>query len=162
MENAKDTFYITLRNRLVTVNPQRVAMLRGVERPGILVEEAEAPVAQLPGDVFVLRWTALEADLQLPAVMIGMLCEVLYATSGTANNAGLDRGRALAEMDAELLAMVTPASVQKMNYSVTPAVAMDTMVFWSEPVFMPVTTLRDRLTRVAKITVWAYQEQGEL
>ncbi len=162
MENAKDTFYITLRNRLAAVNPQRVMVLRGVQRPGILVEEAEAPAAQLPGDVFVLRWTAMSADTQFPAAMMEMMCEVLYATSGTINNAGLDRGRLLADMDAELLAMLSPNSVQKMNYSVTPAAAMNTKVFWSEPAFQPATTLRDRLTRIAKVTVWAYQEQGEL
>jgi len=46
MENAKDTFYITLRNRLTSVNPNRTMLLRAVRRPGILVEEAEAPVAE--------------------------------------------------------------------------------------------------------------------
>ena len=59
MENAKDTFYVTLRNRLAVFNPNRVIMLRGVRRPGILMEEAETTIAQMPADVFVLRWAAL-------------------------------------------------------------------------------------------------------
>ena len=35
-------------------------------------------------------------------------------------------------------------------------------VFWTAANFMPVAPLRDRLTRCAKVTVFAYQEQGEL
>src|ERR1700748_2397018 len=161
MENAKDTFYVTLRNRLATVNPQRVVLVRGVQRPGILVEEAEGVVSQMPADTFVLRWTDLDVDIQLPSVLAKMTCEFHYTTSGTQTHAGLDRGRALEEMDAELLTMLSPASSQKMNYAQTPATAMETIVFWTAPEFMPMTTLRDRLTRVTKVTVFAFQEQGE-
>jgi hypothetical protein len=35
------------------------------------------------------------------------------------------------------------------------------MVFWSEPAFTPIVTLRDRLSRTAKVTVFAFQELGE-
>jgi hypothetical protein len=162
MENAKDTFYVTLRNRLATVNPQRVMILRGLQRPGILVEEAEAVVPQMQADAFVLRWTDLNVDTQLPSVLAQMTCEFHYTTGGTQTNTGLDRGRALTEMDAELLAVLSPNSAQKMNYMQTPAAAMETVVFWTEPTFMPLTTSRDRLTRVAKVAVFAFQEQGEL
>jgi hypothetical protein len=162
MENAKDTFYVTLRNRLATLNPQRLMILRGVQRPGIMLEEAEAVVPRMQADAFVLRWTDLDVDTQLPSSLARMTCEFHYSTGGTQPNAGLDRGRALSEMDAELLAMLSPNSTQKMNYTHTPAVAMETMVFWTEPLFMPLSTLRDRLTRVAKVTVFAFQEQGEL
>ena len=62
MQNAKDSFYMALRNRLAVLNPERTILLRGAVRPGILVEEAEAPFNQLPGDVFVLRWEAMGAD----------------------------------------------------------------------------------------------------
>ena len=34
MQNAKDTFYMTLRDRLAAVNPARTMVLRGVTRPG--------------------------------------------------------------------------------------------------------------------------------
>lgn len=162
MENAKDTFYVTLRNRLTTANPQRVMVLRGVQRPGILVEEAEAVVPQMQADAFVLRWTGLTVDTQLPSALAQMTCEIHYTTSGTQTNTGLDRGRALAEMDAELLAMLSPHSAQKMNYTQTPSSVMATTVFWTAPEFTALTTLRDRLTRIAKVTVFAFQEQGEL
>jgi len=56
MQNAKDSFYMALRTRLAAINPERTILLRGAVRPGILVEEAEAPFSQLPNDVFVLRW----------------------------------------------------------------------------------------------------------
>lgn len=55
MQNAKDSFYMALRTRLATINPERTVLLRGTVRPGILVEEAEAPFNQLPNDVFILR-----------------------------------------------------------------------------------------------------------
>jgi hypothetical protein len=95
-------------------------------------------------------------------MLAAMTCELHYTTGGTQTNVGLDRGRALAEMDAELLAMLSPNCAQKMNYTQNPAAAMETRVFWTEPEFVPTTSLRDRLTRVAKVTVFAFQEQGEL
>jgi hypothetical protein len=161
MQNAKDTFYITLRGRLATVNPARTMTLRAVTRPGILVEEAEAPAPQPVLDAFALRWTGLEADLQLSAILAQMTCEIQYCTAGTQLNAGLDRGRALEEMDYEVLKLLYPYSAQKMNYAQNPAAAMETMVFWSEPEFGPAVTVRDRLSRTVKVRVFAFQEQGE-
>jgi hypothetical protein len=161
MQNAKDTFYITLRGRLATVNPARTMTLRAVTRPGILVEEAEAPAPQTVLDAFALRWTGLEADLQLSAILAQMTCEIQYCTAGTQLNAGLDRGRALEEMDYEVLKLLYPYSAQKMNYAQNPAAAMETMVFWSEPEFGPAVTVRDRLSRTVKVRVFAFQEQGE-
>ena len=52
MQNAKDSFYMALRTRLASINPERTVLLRGTVRPAILVEEAEAPFSQLPSDVF--------------------------------------------------------------------------------------------------------------
>lgn len=162
MQNAKDTFYITLRNRLVSVNPERTMTQRGVVRPGILVEEAEMPSAQLPLDVFVLRWTTLATDAQLPSVLASMTCEIHYATAGTQDNMGLDRGRTLEAMDDELLRMVCPASTVKMNFAQTPTAQMGTNVFWTEPVFGAEATTRERVGRVATVVVFAFQEQGEI
>ncbi|MFZ0662488.1 MAG: hypothetical protein WAM66_07345 [Acidobacteriaceae bacterium] len=162
MQNAKDTFYITLRNRLVAVNPERTMTLRGVVRPGILVEDAEGPAAQLPLDVFVLRWTKLAADPELPAILAGMTCEIHYATAGTQNNLGLDRGRALEAMDDELLRILCPASAVKMNYTQTPAAEMSTNIFWSQALFAAEGTIRERVGRLATVEVFAFQEQGEL
>ena len=65
MQNAKDSFYMALRTRLAALNPERTILLRGAVRPGILVEEAEAPFASCPSDVFVLRWLGLGVDMDL-------------------------------------------------------------------------------------------------
>src|ERR1700722_15365825 len=132
MQNAKDTFYITLRGRLATVNPARTMTLRAVTRPGILVEEGQTPAPQTVLGAFPLRWAGVEADLQLSAILAQMTCEIQYCTAGTQLNAGLDRGRALEEMDYEVLTLLYPYSAQKMNYAENPAAAMETMVFWSE------------------------------
>jgi hypothetical protein len=161
MQNAKDSFYVALRTRLVAINPERTILLRSAVRPGILVEEAEAPFAQLPTDVFVLRWLGLAVDQDLPAAMVAEECEVLYATLGTQSFGGLDRGRALTEMDLELTEMLAPYWTPKLNYTATPAAAMLTNVFWDEPVFGAVTVLRDRLSRVARVVVYSYAEPGE-
>lgn len=161
MQNAKDSFYMALRARLVTINPERTILLRGAVRPGILVEEAEAPVSQLPSDVFVLRWTGLAADLDLASTMAAEQCDITYQTCGTQSFGGLDRGRALSAMDEELTAMLQPFYTPKLNYAATPAAAMLTQVFWDEPVFGPAASNRDRLARSASVMVYSYQEQGE-
>jgi hypothetical protein len=161
MQNAKDSFYMALRTRLATINPERTILIRGSVRPGILVEEAEAPFSQIPSDVFVLRWLGLGADLDLASTMAAEECEIVYQTFGSQSFGGLDRGRLLSEMDEELLAMLQPFYTPKLNYTATPPSAMLTRVFWDEPAFTPLVTLRDKLSRSAKVMVYSYQEQGE-
>jgi hypothetical protein len=161
MQNAKDSFYMALRTRLTTINPERTFLLRGAVRPGILVEEAEAPFSQPPNDVFILRWLALGVDTDLGSTMAAEECEIAYQTCGTQSFGGLDRGRSLSEMDEELIAMLHPFYTPKLNYTATPPAAMLTQVFWDEPGFGPAVVQRDRLSRSAKVMVYSYQEQGE-
>jgi hypothetical protein len=161
MQNAKDSFYAALRSRLTTLNPERTILLRGAVRPGILVEEAEAPFSQLPNDVFVLRWLGLGTDVDLASTLAAEECEVMYQTCGTQSFGGLDRGRALSAMDEELVAMLQPYYTPKMSYTTQPPATMLTKVFWDEAVFTPVGVQRDRLSRSAKVLVYSYQEQGE-
>ena len=161
MQNAKDSFYMALRTRLTAINPERTILLRGALRPGILVEEAEAPFNQPLNDVFILRWLGLAADMDLASTMAAEQCEVNYQTCGTQSFGGLDRGRALSEMDEELIAMLQPFYTPKLNYAAAPPTSMLTQVFWDEPVFAPITIQRDRLGRTAIVMVYSYQEQGE-
>ena len=161
MQNAKASFYMALRTRLCAVNPERTCLLRGALRPGILVEEAEAPFSQLPNDIFLLRWTTMGADVNLASILVAAQCEVLYSTCGTRSFGGLDRGRALAKMDEELLAILQPFSTAKLNYQATPPAAMLTQVFWDEPVFAPAVSQRDLLSRTVAVTVYSYQDPGE-
>jgi hypothetical protein len=161
MQNAKDSFYMALRTRLVAINPQRTILLRGTIRPGILVEEAEAPFNQLPNDVFILRWMGLGVDVDLESTMTGEECEIVYQTCGTQSYGGLDRGRLLSEMDKELISILAPHHTPKINYTVTPPAAMLTQVFWDEPGFGQLVVQRDRLSRSGKVIIYSYQEQGE-
>lgn len=161
MQNAKDSFYMALRTRMSAVNPARTVLIRGSIRPGILVEEAEAPFTQIPADVFVLRWVGAGVEADLPLEMVAADCEISYQTLGTQAFGGLDRGRMLTEMDKELLAIVAPFQSPKCDYSVVPEVAMLTNVFWDEPVFGPVVTQRDQLCRTVRVRVYSYQEEGE-
>jgi hypothetical protein len=161
MQNAKDSFYVALRTRLVAINPERTLLLRGAVRPGILVEEAEAPFNPLPNDVFILRWLGLGTDMNLASTLAAQECEVLYQTCGTQSFGGLDRGRALSQMDEEVLAMISPFCTPKLNYTATPPASMLTQVFWDEPSFTSITVSRDKLRRSARVTIYSYQEQGE-
>ena len=161
MQNAKDSFYMALRGRLAAINPERTILLRGTLRPGILVEEAEAPFSQLPNDIFILRWAGLALDMNLGSAMVAAECEIIYQTCGSQSFGGLDRGRALSQMDEEMTGMLTPFSTPKFNYTMTPPLALLTKVFWDEPAITPIVVQRDRLSRSAKVLVYSYQEQGE-
>jgi hypothetical protein len=161
MQNAKDSFYMALRTRLAALNPERTILLRGTVRPGILVEEAEAPFSQLPSDVFVLRWSGIGVDLNLGSTMVAEQCEILYQTCGTQSYGGLDRGRSLSKMDEELASILQPFYTAKLDYTATPPTAMLTKVFWDEPGITPIVIQRDRLSRSATVMVYSYQEQGE-
>ena len=161
MQNAKDSFYMALRERLAIINPERTILMRGTVRPGIVVEEAEAPMAQWPADVFVVRWLGTGIDAGLSATMIAQECEILYSTCGTQAFGGLDRGRLLSAMDAEVMTILQPFQTPKMNFALQPAEKMQTDVFWDDPVFAPINVQRDRLSRSAKLLVYSYKERGE-
>ena len=163
MQNAKDTFYTTLQQRLAALNPSRTLVLRGVVRPATLVDENELPTASIPTDAFRLQWTNLQVTNASPLPWIAMECAIHYATDGSAGNGGMDRGRALAAMDAELAAALAaePHAVPKIDYTAAPPAVMATNIFWSDPVFAATTATNERLARTATVQVFAYQEAGE-
>jgi hypothetical protein len=170
MQNARDTFYVTLRDRLAAVNPARTMVLRGVTRPGVLVEENELASAVQPANVFCLHWAGLSVNAQGALPLVAMSCQIQYATDGDAGNGGMDRGRLLSAMDAELVAAVSaaPQNAVKMSYVASAGgsglapVAMATNVFWGDVVFGAVVVNGERLERVATVEVLCYQEAGEL
>lgn len=164
MQNAKDTFYTALRDRLATLNPARTIAVRGVTRPGVLVEENELVSGVTPADIFRLRWTGLKIDSEGPLPLATLTCEIHYATDGDAEDGGMDRGRLLAAMDAELSSALTatPQGAAKMSYTSTAApAALATNIFWSSPAFNSVTITGKRIERVATVDVFCYQEAGE-
>jgi hypothetical protein len=168
VQNAKDTFYVTLQERLATLNPSRTVVVRGVIRPGIVVDENELYNSEIITDVFRLEWSKLQVDSSGPLPLATMECAIYYATDGTPGNCGMDRGRLLAAMDAELAAALatTPHHAEKINYSgAGPGVSplpMGTNVFWGDPMFGPVVSVDERLERAATVQIFAYQEAGEM
>ena len=87
MQNAKDTFYLTLQGRLAALNPARTIVLRGIVRPATLVDENEVPTAAPPTDAFRLQWTKLLVTSASPLPWIALECTIHYATDGTARTA---------------------------------------------------------------------------
>ena len=168
MQNAKDTFYEMLRDRLVALNPGRTIVVRGVSRPGVLVEENEFPTGFHMPDCFRLRWLQSLTDAYGAMPLMTLTCAIDYETPGSPANGGMDRGRLLAAMDGELLGALNqwPHNTPKFNYTALPnggaAAAMTTSIWWAEPTFGPVEVKQDRLARTVTVAVMGYQEAGEL
>jgi hypothetical protein len=169
MQNAKDTFYITLRDRVAALNPARTVLVRGQSRPGVLVEENELAAApgssKDPQDAFRLRWTGTSVDPHGPLPLVTLRCEILYATAGNSGNGGMDRGRLLSAMDAELAAAVNagPQHAVKTNYTASSGPAtMHTSIFWGDLAFSAAEIDGELLQRTATVDVFSYQEAGEL
>lgn len=163
MQRAKDTFYVVLRDGVAAANPQRTTVVRGVPRPGVLVEENELPVAVAAADVFRLRWTELAVDAAGTVPMAKLRCEVVYETAGTTAMSGMDRGRLLSAMDAELVTVLAGGTqaAAKMDFSEGTPVPDGTRIFWSDPAFAAATMTGERLGRVARVDVWSLEGAGE-
>jgi len=137
MQYTKDSFYMTLMERLVALNPNQTITLNGATRPAIVVAENElvVPIVPLP-DAFYLEWGAAQPVAQQTGsrVLMGMECVISYHTFGSVES-GVDRGRTLAAWDMELLSMCQPPYTEKRDYTQVPSVDLGTTIFWSAPVF---------------------------
>ncbi len=137
MQFTKDSFYMTLLNRLVSLNPNQTITLNGVTRPALVVAENEmvVPVVPLP-DAFYIEWgaaTLVERQTGSRA-LLAMECIISYHTFGTVQT-GIDRGRALAALDMELLGICQPPWTLKRDYTQSPSVDLGTRISWTQPEF---------------------------
>ena len=168
MQNAKDTFYELLRSRIAAANPERTIVLRGVTRPGVLVEENELGSTVTIPDCFRLRWIDASVDPANAVPVATLTCEVLYETAGTPGNAGMDRGRLLAAMDAELAGALNspPQTSIKQSYAALAtggsATAMNTNIWWADVVLGPLAVKGNLITGLAKVPGRSCEEAGEL
>lgn len=159
MQSAKDTFLMTMCDRLATVNPARTVVVRGAVRAAVIAEDVELVVAQAePMDCFVVRWEGEAVDRSESLPMHVLQCVVTYATRGTKEFTGMDRGRVMAALDAELAQMVMPRSVALQDFTTTPATTMTTRVWWSEMESSAVVVKGDVLRRDVKLNVFALEE----
>ncbi len=162
MQNAKDSFYIALRDRLATFNPYRTIAVRGAMRPAIVVPENELDSeAADPLEAFLIVWEEAAIDTTEALPLHTMPCQIRYTTQGTKESSGMDRGRVLAAMDRELLNMLQPSTATKQNFIASPAIAMQTVIFWSSAKFGAVTVKEGQISRTATVSVFAHQEAGE-
>jgi hypothetical protein len=164
MQRAKDTFYITLRDRIAALNPARTVLVRGVVRPAVLVEENELAVDFPPLNAFRLRWTSLEVDSHGLLPLVKMRCEIRYATAGNSGNGSMDRGRMMAAMDAELAEALRqiPQRALKTDYAAFAGPQPErTNIFWGDVQFDVLAANGDQLERTATVDVYSYQEAEE-
>jgi hypothetical protein len=135
MQFTKDSFYMALLQRLVSLNPLQTVTLEGTTRPAIIVAENELVISAPPvSDAFYIEWGAA----QMVPRQVGdrglmeMECLISYHTLGTVQS-GVDRGRALAALDMELLSICEPPRTSKRDYTRSPSVDLGTGILWTTP-----------------------------
>ena len=159
MQMAKDTALVTWAERLRTVNPARKVSVDGVERPALLACENERPELRATAGVFWVSWGKVGAAGPGTQGLHAMACEITYASSGTEQMHGCDRGRELTRMDAELRALLHPATVAKVDYSQEPPVEAHTSITWSGPQFAEAEQDGAVLRRTARLALYFYPEE---
>jgi len=162
MQNAKDSFYLALRDRLAALDPSRTVTVNGIARPAILVVENEVTMADIPpSGVLCLGWLGAQAVAGFEHAtqpLMELACQFDYWTEGTQPNAYQDRGRMLAALDAALLQICAPPRTPLMDHTISPAAALGGSVTWTRPVLQPLTLDGRRLRRTAAMKVFAMAE----
>lgn len=162
MQATKDSFYVELRDRLVAVDPQRTVTLDGATRPAIAVVENEPPSAAPPlCDTFYLQWGSARAVQPSAGTLLAMECTISYVTKGAEDNGGLDRGRDLASLDNDLLAICAPPHTAKCDYSSGAEVELGSTIFWAPPLLGAAKTVQPYVGREVAITVFFYPEVNQ-
>ena len=162
MQATKDSFYVALRDRLVTVDPQRTITMDGVTRPAIAAAENEPPNAGPPlCDTFYLHWGSTRPGYASAGTPMMMECTISYRTRGSDDNANLDRGRALGSLDCDLFAICAPFQTAKCDYSSGSAVGLGSMIFWTQPVLSALVNAPPYIGREASVSVFFYPEVNQ-
>jgi hypothetical protein len=136
MQFTKDSFYMALLQRLVSLNPLQTVTLDGTTRPAIIVAENELVISGEPvADAFYIEWGAA---LMVPRQvgnrgLMQMECLISYHTFGTVQS-GVDRGRALGALDMELLSICQPSWTSKRDYTQAPSADLGTNITWTMPI----------------------------
>lgn len=132
MQAAKDSFYMALRDRLAALDPARVIVVDGVERPAIIVRENSEPQSTaMQCGAYYIDWGAARI-LEGARPVVGISCTVSYSVEGSTSTA-VDRGRQLGQMDQELLRICTPPYTGMRDYAQSPSVDLRSGVFWTMP-----------------------------
>jgi hypothetical protein len=162
MQATKDSFYIALRDRLVQRDPTLTITIDGATRPAIVVVENEPP-SSLPrqNDAFYLIWGGAQPVRPANSTLMAMDCTITYTSAGQPDTGGVGRGRDLAALDSDLLAICSPAQAYKYDYSGGSAVDLGSYIFWSTPELKTAKTEPIQVGREAHVTVFFYPEVNQ-
>jgi hypothetical protein len=162
MQATKDSFYITLRDRLVQVDPTLTITIDGATRPAIVVMENEPP-GSLPrqNDAFYLEWGGVRSVGPANSSLAAMDCVITYTTAGQKETGGVGRGRALGALDADLLAIAAPAQAHKYDYSSGAPIELGSYIFWSAPELKAAKTEATQVGREAHLVVFFHPEVNQ-
>ncbi len=161
MQFAKDSFYIALRDRLAALDPARTVVVEGRARPAVLVDENEPAISAPPlPNAFHLGWGPAQVVAGSESACRPLMkteCRISYRVAG-AQPGSVDRGRALAALDTELLRLSAPPRAPKCDYTQTPAAGLGTTVFWGLPEFDDIEAVHGELRRTARLSVFFFPE----
>lgn len=162
MQFSKDSFYMSLRSRLATLNPARTVTIAGITRPAVVVIENEPVTSAVPApETFYLNFGSARVVPETQAAkrpMLALDCAISYRTSGASANANVDRGRTLAQLDLEVLQICSPPSTPKQDFTGASPVSLGTQVLWERPQLGEVQAVASGLRRTAKTTIFFYPE----
>jgi len=137
MQFAKDSFFLALQERLAGLNPARVVTVSGATVPAIVVLENLPPAyGERKPNTFYIEFGAAQLELGSGwnCGLMSLDVAISYFSLGSVASM-VDRGRFLAQIDAELLSICRPPNTEKRDYSRSPSIDLGTRVFWSEPTF---------------------------
>jgi hypothetical protein len=158
MQSAKDSFYMALRTRLATVNPDR-KLPDNSSRPAIIVAENETPCTAQQLNTFCIRWgatTPAQPFLGASRVLTALACEIDYASCG--DDSALNAGRTLTALDTELMRICAPVQTPKLRYAADATTDLGTNVFWTSPRLESLVVDSSVLRRKAILTVFFFPE----
>lgn len=159
MQFAKDSFYLTLRDRLAALNPERKVVIDGIERPAVLVAENEPQNAGPPlPNAYYLAWgppRVVPGSETAARPLMMTECRASYRV-GTVMMGAVDRGRGLSTLDTDLLCLLTPPRTAKLDTTKTPPVPTGTYMFWGRVEFGDGA---DGFDRAATLPVFFFTEE---
>lgn len=135
MQFTKDSFYMALLERLMSLNPLQTITLHGTTRPALVVAENELVFPVEPvADAFYIEWGAAQPVQQLAGRrgLMQMECVISYHSFGTVDS-GVDRGRTLGKLDMELFSICQPPHTAKRDYTQAPSRDLGTNILWTTP-----------------------------
>jgi hypothetical protein len=162
MQTAKDSFFSALSSRLALLDATRTVTIEDVDRPAVVVLENElATTAPTEPNVFYITWGEInraKASAALPRTLWELDCTISYWTEGSVDLSYQDRGRSLAKLDEQLLAICSPQNTPLQDFSISPPADLAASVFWTLPEFDKLVEDGRKLFRVAALNVFFISE----